>query len=100
VFDAFSFIGAVLFLSIFLLYFAACWWIAKYAERKGQNLALFFLLGVLVSPIISLIAALLVRDPRDDRLDALQKITNLRDAGTLSPQEFETEKARILAEGV
>ena len=99
-------IGLLALLLLFALYFWICWAIAKYAERKGQNFALFFLLGLLVSPIVSFIVALVVRDPRDgsprssgEHLDQLQKITELRDAGTLSPEEFEAEKARILAEG-
>jgi uncharacterized membrane protein YedE/YeeE len=89
-------------LVIFVIYFAICWWIARYAERKGQSFIGFLLLGVLVSPIISLIVALVIDDraprPGGDRLDRLQKLTELREAGSLSPEEFEAEKARILAE--
>jgi hypothetical protein len=99
-------VGVGLF--IFVIYFLICWWIARYAERKGQSFIAFLLLGVLVSPIISLIVALVIdeRAPatapaagRGDHLDQLQKITDLRNAGTLTPEEFEAEKARILAEG-
>ena len=87
----------------FALYFAICWWIARYAEGKGQSFIGFLLLGVLVSPIISLIVALVIDDRApsragSDHLDQLQKLTELREAGTLSPEEFEAEKARILAE--
>jgi ABC-type multidrug transport system permease subunit len=58
-------IGGLLVLALFFgLYLALCWSIAKYAERKGQNLALFFVLGLLVSPIVSFISALLINDPR------------------------------------
>jgi Short C-terminal domain len=32
----------------------------------------------------------------DDHLDQLKKLTELRDVGTLSQEEFEAEKARIL----
>ncbi len=35
--------------------------------------------------------------PGPDRLDQLQRLTALRDSGTLSPEEFEAEKARILS---
>jgi hypothetical protein len=85
----------------FVIYCAICWWIARYAEKKGQSFILFLLLGLLVSPIISLIVALFIdeRPTGGERLDQLQKLTELRDAGTLSPEEFEVEKARILAEG-
>jgi hypothetical protein len=59
-------IGAsLIFTVVFGLYLWLCWSIAKYAERKGENPALFFALGVLVSPIISFVAAVLVRDPRE-----------------------------------
>jgi hypothetical protein len=57
--------GLLLLFLLFGLYFWLCWSIARYAERKGQNPALFFTLGVLVSPIVSGITALLIRDPRD-----------------------------------
>jgi Short C-terminal domain len=94
-------VGVVLVISV--IYFAICWWIARYAESKGQSFLGFLLLGVLVSPIISLIVALVIDDHAlrpagGDRLDQLQKLTELRDAGSLSPEEFEAEKARILAE--
>jgi hypothetical protein len=88
-------------LVLFIPYLLASWAIARYAARKGQSFAGFLLLGLLISPIISLIVALVIEDRTlagGDRIEQLQKITDLRDAGTLSPQEFETEKARILAE--
>ena len=83
--------------------------IAKYAESKGQSFALFLLLGLLVSWVVSLIAALLVTDrsgpqpvvvtgPPADPLDQLKTLTELREAGTLTDQEFEAEKARILSQ--
>jgi len=33
----------------------------------------------------------------DDRLDKLKQLTELRDAGALTPAEFETEKGKILS---
>jgi len=33
----------------------------------------------------------------EDRLDKLKQLTELRDAGALTPAEFETEKAKILS---
>jgi hypothetical protein len=58
-------VGGVLALFLFFgLYLGACWATAKYAERKGQNFAVFFLLGVLISPIVAWIAAMIIRDPR------------------------------------
>ncbi len=91
----------------FVIYFLICWWIARHAESKGHSFIGFLLLGLLISPIISLIVALVIdeRAPstaptaaRGDHLDQLQTITDLRDSGTLSPEEFEAEKARILAD--
>jgi hypothetical protein len=81
--------------------------IAKYAERKGHSFVGFLLIGLLVSWVISAIAAVVVDDRRKPRpvvmvptpadpLDQLKKLTELRDAGTLTEQEFEAEKARIM----
>jgi putative oligomerization/nucleic acid binding protein len=35
-------------------------------------------------------------DATDDRLERLKQLTELRDAGALTPAEFEAEKAKIL----
>ena len=35
-------------------------------------------------------------DGGDDKLDKLKQLTELRDAGALTPEEFEREKAKIL----
>jgi hypothetical protein len=81
--------------------------IAKYAERKGHSFVGFLLIGLLVSWIISGIAAVVVEDRRtprqvvmaptvSDPLDQLTKLTELREAGTLTDDEFEKEKARII----
>ncbi|MEJ7715023.1 MAG: SHOCT domain-containing protein [Thermoleophilaceae bacterium] len=83
--------------------------IARWAGRKGSSFGGFLALGLIISPIVSFIAALVIDDKRQPRqvfvaqpavpgshLDELQKLTNLRDSGTLSAEEFEAEKARIL----
>jgi hypothetical protein len=56
---------AVLLLCV--LYVVLCWGIARHAQRKGQSFALFFGLGLMVSPLISLIVALFIdeRAPAD-----------------------------------
>lgn len=100
-------------LAVFLIVFAivtvwlgASFFVAKYAERKGQSFLGFALLGILVSPLISLIAAIIVGDrspvappaqPAGSHLDELKKLSELRDTGTLSAEEFKAEKARIMS---
>ena len=36
----------------------------------------------------------------DNRLDAIERLAQLRDAGTLTAEEFEAEKARLLRGGI
>src|SRR4051812_46880475 len=96
-----------------VLAFIALWiWpsyaIARYAERKGHSFGGFFALGLIVSWVVSWVVALLVADKRDaalsashpraGRLEDLQKLGELREAGVLSGPEFEAEKARVLAD--
>lgn len=103
-------IGAAVFAVIaIVVYVVPVVLIARWAARKGSTFGGFVVLGLLTSPIISFIVALVIEDKREPRqvvvaqgpgrgghLDELQKITDLRNAGTLSQEEFETEKARIL----
>jgi len=82
--------------------------IGNAAERKGQSYWGFFLLGLLMLPL-ALVIVLLVPDRRanavqtptaaPDRLDQLQRLTQLRDAGALSEDEFQAEKTKILGVG-
>lgn len=98
--------------------------IAMFAKKKGRNPFGFFVFGLLLWPVALIV--LLMADDKSERgsrnsapspapsyaaqpqqaaapqtqsahLDELQKVTALRDAGTLSQQEFESEKARIMA---
>ncbi len=85
--------------------------VARYADRKGHSFTAFLVLGLLASWVISLVVAIVVPDRGDgaaqrvtgppesaSRLDQLQKLTDLHVAGTLSDDEFEAEKVRILNE--
>jgi hypothetical protein len=101
-------------LEIFILlifWIAPSFFVARYAERKGHSFVAFLVLGVVASWVISLVVATVVPDRGDvaaytttrppestSHLDDLQKLTDLRIAGTLSDDEFEAEKARILDE--
>jgi len=100
-------LGPVEAFIIIFVWIAPAVLIAKYAESKGQSFAAFLLIGLLVSWVVSAIAALLVTDRRvpqpvvvtgtpPDPLEQLKTLTELREAGTLTDQEFEAEKARIL----
>jgi hypothetical protein len=88
-------LGIVIFILLLAIYFVPAIVVARYAANKGHSFALFLILGLLVSWLIALIVALIVEDrtkPRrvvmeqgpDDHLDRLKKLTELRDAGTLS----------------
>ena len=46
----------------FLLWFTPSWFVAMHAERKGYSFWGFFLLGVFVSWVISLVVALILDD--------------------------------------
>jgi ABC-type sulfate transport system permease subunit len=62
-----SLAAALAVLLLCVLYVALCWAIARHASNKGQSFALFFTLGLIVSPLISLIVALFIdeRAPAD-----------------------------------
>jgi hypothetical protein len=102
-------LGIIFFLILLAIYFMPAILVAKFAANKGHNFWLFVLIGLLLSWVIELIVALIVEDktkPRpvvveqgpDDHLDRLKKLTEMREARTLSAEEFETEEARILSE--
>jgi len=99
-------IGPLEIFIIVAIWIVPSYLVARYAKSKGHSFAGFLILGLVVGWWISLIVALVVADrteatgrgesPPRDRLDELQKLTTLKDAGTLSSHEFEVEKARIL----
>jgi hypothetical protein len=85
--------------------------VAAWARRNGHSFGAYLLIGLLISPAVSLIVLLIVsaiganrRQPRSaasasttaSYLDELKTLGELRDSGTLSSEEFELEKARIL----
>lgn len=97
-------------IAIGLIVVAAIWIVAAvlvagYAEGKGHSFGLYLLLGLITSPVVSLIVAMLVPDQTleevedvDDDLDRLQRLGELRASGVLSEDEFAAQKSRILAE--
>jgi putative oligomerization/nucleic acid binding protein len=104
-----SVLGPLEVVIVILAWIAPAVLVAKYAESKGQSFAAFLLIGLLVSWVVSAVAALVVTDRRvpqpvvvtgapADPLDQLKTLTELREAGTLTDQEFETEKARIMGQ--
>jgi len=48
-------------------------------------------------PVVMRAAPLLPRTPAPDRYGQLEKIKALLDSGTITPAEFEAEKAKILS---
>jgi hypothetical protein len=97
-------IGPMEIFIILVFWIVPSYLVARYAERKGHGFGGFLILGLVIGWVISLFAALIVSDRTDgesasgDRLGELQKLTELKDAGTLSSEEFEVEKARILSQ--
>jgi hypothetical protein len=100
-------IGPLEVVIIILVWIVPAVLIARYADRKGHSFVGFLLIGLLTSWVISGIAALVVEDRRAPRqvvmapsaadpLDQLTKLTELRDSGALTQEEFDTEKARIM----
>ena len=75
--------------------------VGAYAEDRGRSPLMWTVLSIIFSPPIGLLAAYFEDDqaksaPTSDHLTQLKTITQLRDAGALTAEEFESEKARIL----
>ena len=76
--------------------------VARMASKKGQNPVLWFALALVISPLFA--AFLLdIRKPGSgpfvppDISEELSRFASLRDSGALSSEEFESQKARLLA---
>jgi hypothetical protein len=97
-------IGPLEIFIILVFWILPSYLVARYAERKGHSFAGYLILGLVIGWLISLIVALIAPDRTEshpvsvDRLGELQKLTELKNAGTLSSDEFEVEKARILSQ--
>src|SRR3954451_6775495 len=97
-------VGPLEIFIILILWILPSYLVARYAERKGHSFAGYLIFGLVIGWVISLIVALIVEDRTQrkpaggDRLGELQRLTELKDAGTLSSDEFEAEKARILSD--
>jgi hypothetical protein len=73
------------------------------ATTKGKNGLTWFLFAFLFSPLIAGIA-ILISQPEQTAPpvpanigDELSKFAGLRESGAITPEEFETQKARLLA---
>lgn len=98
--------------------------IALAAPGRGRSFAAWFLVGLLLSPVISLLGLLLLpnakeerakeqaRDkvaaaqlaalqqaavPREDTMGAIARLADLRDRGAISGEDYEAKKAELLA---
>ena len=100
-------VGPIELLLVLLLWVAPAYLVAAYSRTKGQSFRAYLVIGLVASWIVSLLFALKAEDKSQpdqivvapssgDHLDQLQKITDLRDAGTLSAEEFDAERDRIL----
>jgi hypothetical protein len=56
--------GVLLVLVLAALWLLPSWLVAAYARRKGYSFALFLLLGLIVSWVLALLVALVLRDRR------------------------------------
>lgn len=74
-------------------------------SRGATNVVTWFFVGVLLGPLGVIIAALGAKGTgRSDRVtigaaDEIQKLAALRDAGTITPSDFERQKVSLLANG-
>ena len=91
--------GSALLLVLMLMWFLPSYFVARYAENRGQSFGLFLLLGLFASWIIALIVTMVVPETqaaRDGDLDRLAKLADLHDLGVLSDEEFAAQKADLL----
>ncbi len=101
----------LLFVFLLIPWIALSVLVATWAKRQGHSFIAYLLIGLLASPAISLIVLLVVSaitgadvEPRPEasasstgsHLDELKTLSELRNSGTLSTEEFETEKAPIM----
>jgi biotin transporter BioY len=73
------------------------------ASTRGRNPVAWFTLSVLLSPLLGLIAVLVVGKATPDvavhpasAADEIAKLAALRDAGTITSEEFERQKTALL----
>jgi len=88
------------------------------AGRKGRSAGLWFLLSLLLSPLLGLIAILILPDakpvaspqtrewvapavpaslPAPDHMRTIGALADLRDRGAITPDEYEAKKSDLLA---
>ena len=83
-------------------YLFAVWLFADYAESRGYSFLLFFLLGLVISPLVSGLAALVAPDRSAQVVSAgpdlaqLGELADLHERGALTDDEFAAQKARVL----
>ena len=97
---------------------------AEMADNKGKNRALWFVLSLVISPLVTILILAVMDKPRegsasvsdrpdssrsggvsrseedrssDDVLTRLERLNDLRKDGALTEEEFEAEKDRILS---
>lgn len=93
-------------MEIIVIWLVFCGLVAIAAKNKGRSAAGWFVLAFLISPLIAGIAVLLVGPGRSaipvppvpaNIGDELSKFAALRDSGTITEDEFATQKTRLLA---
>jgi hypothetical protein len=83
-------------------YLFATWLFADYAESRGYSFLLFFLVGLIASPLVSGLAALVAPDhsaplgSAGPDLTQLSQLADLHERGALTDAEFAAQKARVL----
>ncbi len=112
-------------MEIFLVWFVLCVVVAGLAGARGRSAIGFFLISLVLSPLVGLIILLVVRnlaaEKREQRFrqqeqqrqastlgavaqlsrasiaEEIRKLAELRASGALSEEEFSQQKARLLA---
>jgi uncharacterized membrane protein len=89
--------------------------LAVVANSRGRSPVGWFLLSLLISPLIAFVLLLVMADlsvhyqrhdvlveaisgspANDDALSRLARLASLRDSGAITPAEYETKKAQLL----
>lgn len=99
-------------MELIVIWLALCLIPAYIASQKGRSGAGYFLLGVVLSPLIALIVVVLVSNQSAavgaqaaagtpvaaaSAVDALTKLVALRDAGEVTDAEFQRQRAILMA---
>lgn len=85
-------------MELFAIWVALAAIVGYAAHRKGRTFAVFMLFALVFSPLIALVVLVIMGDPKPQVgvADEIGKLAALRDAGTLTVEEYERQKSGLL----